>query len=140
MRLTAVIVSAFLLVGNVVAASSNYGEYSFVTRDYNLDARGFTGGSGRKTPSDQHELWRRSGGDCSEKYGPPVSMSAKECHKIQGVGWKRGTTGGTCYKPREIKDWTVVGRCYPKPKVRPLPPTPRPLSPPLRPLPLTPRL
>ncbi|KAF8629374.1 hypothetical protein AX17_005670 [Amanita inopinata Kibby_2008] len=133
MRLTAVVISAFLLVGNVVAASSNYGDYSFVARDYDLDARDFAGGSGRKMLDGRHEFWRRSGGDCSETYGAPIrNVSAKKCEEMGGVGWKRGTTGITCYQPSEAPKSAGEGRCYPgrstvgllRPDKR-LPPTPK---------------
>ncbi|KAF8626638.1 hypothetical protein AX17_006505 [Amanita inopinata Kibby_2008] len=104
MRFTAVVVSAFLLVGNVIAASSDYGG------DW-LEAR---------SDSDQPPMWERmkpkfpSGIEqCNKKYGLAREMTLEKCNEAHGWGWKRKNED-QCYKIEEaLRDFSPYdnGKC-----------------------------
>ncbi|KAF8626799.1 hypothetical protein AX17_006458 [Amanita inopinata Kibby_2008] len=104
MRFTAVVVSTFLLVGNVIAASSYYGGDWLEARNYNYDLE----------PRGPREVPKPLQFDkCDEKFRSSKPMSGIECREKYGTGWK-GNDDKTCYSVEEAakKFPNKLGGCF----------------------------
>ncbi|KAF8626430.1 hypothetical protein AX17_006559 [Amanita inopinata Kibby_2008] len=99
MRFTAVIVSAFLLVGNVVAASSDYGGDWLEARSYDHDLE---------------PRWNpfKPTAECNERHRFPELMTAMKCKYSGGTAWKGQKK--KCYSIEDAvrKSPNQEGQCF----------------------------